>query len=46
MGKFYTNNYSDINLYKKKSSSSEVMTQMIYVSQMFMTVQVSVMVLR
>ena len=30
MGKFYTNNYSDINLYKKKSSSSEVMTQMIY----------------
>ena len=30
MSKFYTNNYSDINLYKKKSSSSEVMTQMIY----------------
>ena len=30
MSKFYTNNYSDINLYKKKSSKSEVMTQMIY----------------
>jgi len=30
MSKFYTNNYSDINLYRKKSSKSEVMTQMIY----------------
>ena len=30
MNKFYTNNYSDINLYKKKSTSSEIMTQMIY----------------
>ena len=30
MNKFYTNNYSDINLYRKKSSKSEVMTQMIY----------------
>ena len=30
MGKFYTNNYSDINLYKKKSSKSEITTQMIY----------------
>ena len=30
MNKFYTNNYSDINLYRKKSTSSEIMTQMIY----------------
>ena len=30
MGKFYTNNYSDINLYKRKSSRSELITQMIY----------------
>ena len=30
MNKFYTNNYSDINLYRKKSSKSEIMTQMIY----------------
>ena len=30
MSEFYTNNYSDINLYRKKSSKSEVMTQMIY----------------
>tara|TARA_B100001996_G_scaffold347052_1_gene304326 strand:- start:415 stop:1155 length:741 start_codon:yes stop_codon:yes gene_type:complete len=30
MSKFYINNYSDINLYRKKSSKSEVMTQMIY----------------
>jgi cell wall-associated NlpC family hydrolase len=30
MNKFYTNNYPLINLYKKKSSKSEVVTQMIY----------------
>ena len=30
MVKFYTNNFPYINLYKKKSSKSEVMTQMIY----------------
>ena len=30
MNKFYTNNYSDTNLYKKKSSKSELVTQMIY----------------
>tara|TARA_B100001996_G_scaffold5165_1_gene4333 strand:- start:78 stop:818 length:741 start_codon:yes stop_codon:yes gene_type:complete len=30
MVKFYTNNYPYINLYKKKSLKSEVMTQMIY----------------
>jgi myo-inositol-1-phosphate synthase len=30
MNKFYTNNYSIINLYKKTSSKSEIVTQMIY----------------
>jgi len=30
MNKFYTNNYPLINLYKKNSSKSEVVTQMIY----------------
>ena len=30
MNKFYTNNYSIINLYKKASSKSEIVTQMIY----------------
>jgi hypothetical protein len=30
MGKFYTSNYPQINLYKKKSFKSEIMTQMIY----------------
>ncbi len=30
MNKFYTNNYSDTNLYKKKSAKSELVTQMIY----------------
>ena len=30
MGRLYTNNYSEINLYRKKSSVSEIMTQMIY----------------
>ncbi len=30
MSKLYTNNYSYINLYRKKSSESEVVTQMIY----------------
>ena len=30
MNKFYTNNYPVINLYKKNSSKSEVVTQMIY----------------
>ena len=35
MSKFYTNNYSDINLYRKKSSKSEVMTQMIYGDNFF-----------
>tara|TARA_Y100001970_G_C14114245_1_gene792640 strand:+ start:544 stop:1284 length:741 start_codon:yes stop_codon:yes gene_type:complete len=30
MGKFYTNTYSEINLYKKKTIKSEILTQMIY----------------
>ena len=30
MNKFYTNSYSVINLYKKTSSKSEIITQMIY----------------
>ena len=30
MSKFFTNTFQDINLYRKKSSSSEVVTQMIY----------------
>ena len=30
MGKFYTNIYSEINLYKKKTIKSEIVTQMIY----------------
>ena len=30
MNKFYTNNYPVINLYDKKSSKSEIVTEMIY----------------
>ncbi len=30
MGKFFTNNFSEVNLYKKKSKKSEVTTQMIF----------------
>ena len=30
MNKFYTNTYSVVNLYKKKSYQSEIVTQMIY----------------
>tara|TARA_B100001029_G_C14951057_1_gene388801 strand:- start:57 stop:797 length:741 start_codon:yes stop_codon:yes gene_type:complete len=30
MSKFYTNNYPEINLFRKKSSKSEIMSQLIY----------------
>ena len=30
MSKFYLNNFSEVNLYKKMSTKSEVTTQMIY----------------
>ena len=30
MSKFYTNTYSSINLHKKSSNKSEIVTQMIY----------------